>query len=86
MILWTIEYERGISEALIAGLVKEYPALQRQYGYSGVEKTELMPDIKSADNLRSLIGLYAVNVHQLRNKGIPYVGFEFGCTWDGSAC
>src|SRR5262249_53791195 len=82
MIAWTIENERMLSGALISGLTKEYPALQKQYPYSGAEKDELMPDIKSADDLRSLIGLYAVNIHQVQKDGIPYVGFEFGCTWD----
>jgi hypothetical protein len=23
-----------------------------------------------------------VNVHQVQKDGIPYVGFEFACTWD----
>jgi hypothetical protein len=28
------------------------------------------------------VGLYAVNIHQLDNDGVPYVGYEFGCEWD----
>ena len=28
------------------------------------------------------MGLYAVNIHQLDNDGVPYVGYEFGCEWD----
>ncbi|MGA3373800.1 MAG: hypothetical protein ABSC48_18805 [Terracidiphilus sp.] len=81
-VVWVIENETSISEALISSLLKEYPALQEQYGYSDEEKAELMPDIKSADDLRSLVGLYAVNIHQVQKDGIPYAGFEFGCTWD----
>ena len=41
-----------------------------------------MPDIRTADDLHSLIGLSSVNVHQVQKNGIPYAGFEFGCTWD----
>lgn len=63
-------------------LLKEYPSLQERYGYLGKEKADMMSDIKSADDLRALIGLSSVNVHQVRKDGIPYVGFEFGCTWD----
>jgi len=81
-IAWAIENEARISEALLSSLLKEYPALQEQYGYSGKERADLMPDIQSTDDLRGLIGLYALNVHQLQNDGIPYMGFEFGCTWD----
>lgn len=41
-----------------------------------------MPDIRTADDLHSLIGLSSVNVHQVQKDGIPYTGFEFSCTWD----
>lgn len=79
---WVIEHEVSMSEALLLSLLKEYPLLQSQYDYSGKEKAELMPDIKSDEDLRSLIGLSSVNVHQVLKDGIPYVGFEFVCTWD----
>lgn len=79
---WVIDHEASISNALLSSLLKEYPSLQEQYGYSGEEKTRLMPDIKSVEEFRDLIGLHAINIHQVEKDGIPYVGFEFGCTWD----
>lgn len=42
-----------------------------------------MPDVSSGEDFRRLIGLHIVHVHQLLKEGIPYIGFEFGCTWDG---
>jgi hypothetical protein len=41
-----------------------------------------MPDITTGEDLRPLIGLHSVNVHPLKKNGMPYLGFEFGCTWD----
>jgi|SRR6185437_1384429 len=79
---WVIEHEASMSQALLSFLLKEYPSLQKQYGYSGKEEAELMPDIRAAEDLHSLIGLSAINVHQVQKDGIPYAGFEFGCTWD----
>jgi len=79
---WVIDHEASISIALLSSLLKEYPSLQEQYGYSGEEKTRLMPDIKSVGDFRDLIGLQAINIHQVEKDGIPYAGFEFGCTWD----
>ena len=79
---WVIDHEASISNALLSSLLKEYPSLQAQYGYSGEEETRLMPDIKSVEEFRGLIGLHAVNIHQVEKDGIPYAGFEFGCTWD----
>src|SRR5689334_1518142 len=82
-IIWAIENEALLSKALLSSLLKEYPSLQHQYGYSGKEKAELMPDVRCAGDFRGLIGLHYLNVHQIQKDGVPYVGFEFGCTWDG---
>jgi hypothetical protein len=79
---WVIENEASISQALIASLFREYRSLQELYKYAGQEKAELMPDIQSAEEFRSLIGLHTVYVHQVQRDGIPYAGFEFGCTWE----
>jgi hypothetical protein len=82
LVVWVIENEASLASTAISSLLQEYPSLQKLYGYSGKEKADLMPDIKSADDLRGLIGLYAVNVHPVVKDGIPYVGFELGCNWD----
>jgi hypothetical protein len=82
LVVWVIENEAALASAAISSLLQEYPSLQKLYGYSGKEKADLMPDIKSADDLRGLIGLHAVNIHPVVKDGIPYVGFELGCNWD----
>jgi hypothetical protein len=79
---WVIDHEVSMSTALLQSLLREYPSLQREYGYSGAEKAQRMPDIKSVEDFRNLIGLHALNIHQVQKDGIPYAGFEFGCTWD----
>ena len=82
LVRWVIDHEASISTALLKSLLKEYPSLQKEYGYSGAQKSRLMPDIRSVEGLRDLIGLHAINIHQVQKDGIPYAGFEFGCTWD----
>jgi hypothetical protein len=81
-VLWVIDHEASISSAVLLSLLEEYPSLQEQYSYSDEEKVRLMPNIKSVEGFRELIGLHAINIHQVKKDGIPYVGFEFGCTWD----
>jgi hypothetical protein len=66
----------------LCSLLKAYPALQEDYGYTEEEKSRYMPNVKSQDDFRNLIGLHSVNVHPLQKDGMPYIGFEFGCTWD----
>ena len=53
-----------------------------QYGYSDEERTTLIHPVADAGDFRRLTGLHAVHVHQVTKDGVPYVGFEFGCTWD----
>jgi hypothetical protein len=77
-----IENEPETSKSLLAYLVKEYSRLQAQYGYTGRDKKQLMPDIRSESDLQALIGLHTVHIHQIPNNGVPYAGYEFGCTWD----
>lgn len=79
---WVIENEAPISKALVASLFAEYSTLQKRYPPVSDEDSEQMPNITSSDELRSLIGLHTVYVHQVQRDGLPYTGFEFGCTWE----
>jgi hypothetical protein len=79
---WVIENEAAISQALFTSLADDYPRQQEFHAYLGDERTELMPDIGSANDLHALIRLHQVYVHSVQKDGIPYTGFSFGCTWE----
>ena len=68
--------------AAVAAIYSEYPSLQEQYGYDETERAQFMPDLDSLDGLYELIYLIGVMVHPIDRSGVPYVGFEFGCSWD----
>jgi uncharacterized protein DUF6985 len=82
LIEWFLQREALVSAAVLSSLLKAYPSLQRDYGYSGKEKAQLMPDVLKSADFRELIGLHTVFVHPLDKNGVPYLGFELGCTWD----
>jgi hypothetical protein len=77
-----MENEPEISKSLLACVVKEYPRLQALYGYAGRDRKRLMPDIRSETDLRALIELQIIYIHQISTNGIPYVGYSFDCAWD----
>jgi hypothetical protein len=81
-VYWVLENEATVSKALLSTLLAEYPSLQEQYGYSAEEQAQFMPKVTTIDGFRNLIGLHSVNVHTVRKDGVPYIGFELGCTWD----
>jgi hypothetical protein len=80
---WLLDHEAEVASAVLEGLLAEYPRLQEVYGYEGAEREEYMPDVSSPEDFRQLIGLHEVHVRQLLKEGLPYIGYEFGCTWDG---
>lgn len=77
-----LENERAVGESVLMAIFAEYPRLCDMYGYDDDEAAELMPKIKRADQLRTLIGLSNVHLLNVAKDGISYIGFEFGCTWD----
>ena len=81
LVRWAVENAPAMQRSLLDGLLQQYPSLRRTY--AGSVEPEEMPPIGSVDEFRTLIGLSSINVHQLEKDGLPYVGFEFGCTWDG---
>jgi hypothetical protein len=80
---WLLDHEAEVASAVLEGLLAEYPRLQGVYGYEGAERDEYMPDVSSTKDFRQLIGLHNVHVLPLLKEGVPYIGYEFGCTWDG---
>jgi hypothetical protein len=80
---WLLDHEAEVASAVLEGLLAEYPRLQELYGYEGAEREAYMPDVSSTEDFRQLIGLHNVHVHSLLKDGLPYLGYEFGCTWDG---
>jgi hypothetical protein len=80
---WLLDHEAEVASAVLEGLLAEYPRLQQDYGYEGTEREEYMPDVSSAEDFRQLIGLHNVHFLPLLKDGLPYIGYEFGCTWDG---
>jgi hypothetical protein len=80
LVRWAVAHAPEMQSSLLEGLLKVYPALRKRYA-SYVEPED-MPPVRAVEELRTLIGLHSVNVHPLEKDGLPYVGFEFGCTWD----
>jgi|SRR5581483_4162976 hypothetical protein len=80
---WLLDHEAEVASAVMEGLLAAYPKLQEVYSYEGAERENFMPDVSSVEDFRKMIGLHEVHVHQVLKEGIPYIGFDFGCVWDG---
>jgi len=69
---------------LLDAVLEAYPDFRRQYfeDYNIKENEADLPRITSVEGLRELIALEEINVHQISKDGVPYVGYQFACSWD----
>ena len=47
-----------------------------------MENEEDLPTITSVEGLTKVIALEEINVHQISKDEVPYVGYQFSCSWD----
>lgn len=74
--------EEAVSAAVQIAILNAYPALQDDYDYDEEERATCMPEVKTIDDLKPLIGLKNIYLHQMEKDGLPYAGYELQCTWD----
>jgi len=77
------DHDATVRDNILRAIYVNYPALQNEYGYDTDEAAALMPDLAAPADLRRLIALLTLHIHKSTWDGAAYVGFEFGCTWDG---
>jgi hypothetical protein len=84
MVGWVIENERSVHDRAMARLLQEYPGFREQFldCFDEDEADQLAPPVTSIAELKRLCGIVSINVQPLLKAGVPFVGVEFGCTWD----
>lgn len=75
------EHGEAIKVTILGALLLIYPQWQQLYGFEA-DDAQLMPNVKTPDDFKALIGLSNVHILTMEKEGLAYVGFEFGCTWD----
>lgn len=81
LVNWAIAEQAAVRNSALNGLLARYGAMRAEF-LEWLEHPSDMPTVESAEAFRDLIGLHTVHVHQISKDGLPYVGLEFGCTWD----
>lgn len=82
--IWVHDNHEIQKPLLLNAVFDIYPEFRRQFleDYDLKENEEDLPTITSADDLASVIALEEINVHQISKDGVPYVGYQFSCSWD----
>ncbi len=79
LIDWFFAHEAEVSTAVKQAIFDAYPEIRAQFD---ADDGPDIADVRSVQDLENLMGLYAVNIHQVSRAGVPYIGFELGCNWD----
>jgi hypothetical protein len=88
LVHWAISNAQSVHDAAIEALYAHYQDLYPSWRsdlddiFGEDDANEMMPEIASPNDLKRLIGVSFMFVHQIATDGVPYVGIEFGCTWD----
>lgn len=88
LVQWAISNAPSIQDAAIKALYTYYQDLYPSWRsdldsiFGEEDADEMMPEITSPNELKRLIRVSFMFVHQIATDGVPYVGFEFDCTWD----
>ena len=76
-----LDHEAAIHERVVQDVFEYYNDVIPQYLEHGF--VDLPASLASPDELQGLIGIASVHVLDAAMDGMCFVGFEFGCEWDG---
>jgi hypothetical protein len=84
LVRWVTENQAAVHDAMLQSLFDEYPRLRDEFLDYFIDEDmakQCLPEVKSPAELKALLGIVSVNVHQIAGAE-PYIGVELGCTWD----
>lgn len=77
-----ITEQSQVLQTVIEAIFNKYSIWQEEYGYEGIEKEMLMPDIEGKHELNQLIHPVKIFIMDIEKDGFPYIGIQFDCKWD----
>lgn len=80
-ISWFEQNEPMVSDAVKAAII-DWCSPNSADRAARFDFADDFPNIRTDEDLKENVGLFAVNIHQIDLGGVPYVGYEFGCEWE----
>ena len=83
LINWFISNQKQVLDSIVTTLFSSYPSLKDTYiEECGEEMAEFFPEIKSSNEIKKVIGIVTIFIHQVSKDNTPFIGVEIGCNWD----
>ncbi|WP_228441130.1 DUF6985 domain-containing protein [Chryseobacterium phosphatilyticum] len=81
-LIYLRENQENVLENILLELLKQYPGLQKNYGYSEEARVDCMPDVKSVQGFADLLSPTYFYITSVIKDEYPYIGYGFSCSWD----
>lgn len=84
LIKWVIDNQANVHDAMLEKLFEEYPAMREEAldWFDEEEAEKVLPKVSAPAQLKDIVGISSINVHQVEQDGKPFIGVELGCTWE----
>jgi hypothetical protein len=84
LVRWVVHNQAAAHDAMLDRLFVDYPAMREEMMevLDPEEARELLPEIRQREQLKDIVGVRSINVHQIEQGGKPFIGVELGCTWE----
>ena len=82
LVKWVIDNQLSVHDAMLERLFEEYPAMREQSAdwFNEEEAKRVIPEIRFPNQLKDIVSISSINVHQIEQDGRPFIGVELGCT------
>lgn len=76
--------QAAVHDAMLERLFEAYPDMREQAldWFDEEEAKKVLPEIRFPNQLKDIVGISSINVHQIEQDGKPFIGVELGCTWE----
>ena len=81
LISWFEQNEPAVSEA-VKMVIFDWCSPNSSDRLGEFDFDNSFPLVRDLGQLKSLVGLHTVYIHQIDGGGTPYIGYEFGCQWE----
>jgi hypothetical protein len=83
LINWFILHQSQVIESTTSTLFSNYASIRDSYiEECGEEMAGYFPEVKEVSDIKNVVGIVSVNIHQVTKDNIPYIGLEMGCNWE----
>lgn len=71
-----------VRDAVLEALLDYYTKLRKRWLKNNPDLADKLPEVSTTDQLRKIVGVGIVHMHDVAKSGHAYIGLEMGCDWD----